>query len=232
MVAYCPCAVNVGEMPPVERKTAKSDTGSVQSTVTSKPLLAVIAFVSPSQPTNSYPAAAVAVKVSVRDDASWMTFVVTIAAAGSSPRETVPPMAETNTVFTRFPCASNAQPAGSVSVAGFAPRKRTASTAALTASSSAVSTRSYRRKAWHVPMNGHCQSPGRAESPPITLSHVVLRHRISLLSVVVSAASAPSFQMPRSVGAAVSASVAESPLGNVVACVVYWFSVLSEASAR
>ena len=92
---------------------------------------------------NSEPASGMAVNVKVGVPAPCTTFVVTAAADAPSPRRTVPlPSADTVTAFTRFVCASNDQPAGNVNVAGSAPRKRTASTAALTASSPCVSTRS------------------------------------------------------------------------------------------
>ena len=114
----------------------------MQFTVASAPFSDVIASVSPPHALNAYPADGTAVMVSVVADASCTTFVVTVAAAAPSPNCTVPlPSADTVTVFRRFVCASNNQPTGNVSVAGFAPRKRTASTAVLIASSSAVSTR-------------------------------------------------------------------------------------------
>ena len=91
---------------------------------------------------NSEPASGVAVNVKVGVPAPCTTFVANDTTATPPAGVIVPPSADTVTAFTRFVCASNDQPAGNVNVAGSAPRKRTASTAALTASSPCVSTRS------------------------------------------------------------------------------------------
>ena len=80
----------------------------------------------------------------------------------------------------------------------------------------------------HVPMNGRPDPPRK--SPPMQLLQVVLRLTISsaLLAVLENVPSAAFFQMPRSVGAVVKASVADSPLTKVIAVVVDWSRITSD----